>query len=60
MKRAYPRIDVEAELAKARVWSLANEDQRKTRRGVKKFITGWIGRAAPQVKSKVDSIRELT
>ena len=43
---AYPRIDVLAELRKARAWCVANPAQRKTRRGVGKFLNGWLSRAA--------------
>lgn len=42
---AYPRIDVVAELRKARAWSIANPAQRKTPRGASKFVNGWLSRA---------------
>lgn len=42
---AYPRIDVAAELRKARAWSIANPAQRKTPRGASKFVNGWLSRA---------------
>ena len=42
---AYPRIDVAAELRKARAWSIANPAQRKTPRGANKFVNGWLSRA---------------
>jgi hypothetical protein len=44
-RKAYPRIDVLAELRKARAWCVANPGQRKTRRGVGKFVNGWLSRA---------------
>jgi hypothetical protein len=44
-RKAYPRIDVSAELRKARAWCVANPTQRKTRRGVGKFVNGWLSRA---------------
>ena len=43
---AYPAIDVLAEARKARVWVLASPANRKTARGMPKFLTGWIGRAS--------------
>jgi hypothetical protein len=46
LKAAFPNVDLAAELAKARVWCVANPGQRKTRRGVGKFLNGWMGRAA--------------
>lgn len=42
---AYPKIDLPAELAKVRAWTFANPANRKTRRGVGKFLNGWLGRA---------------
>ncbi len=44
-EQAYPKIDVAAELRKARAWCVANPTQRKTRRGIGKFINGWLSRA---------------
>lgn len=44
-RAAYPRIDVMGELRKARAWCFANPAQRKTRRGVGKFVNGWLSRA---------------
>lgn len=40
----YPAVDVMQELRKMRGWCLANPDKRKTRRGVRKFINGWLAR----------------
>lgn len=51
-RSAYPRIDVLAELRKARAWCFANPAQRKTPRGVGKFVNGWLSRAeADKAKS---------
>ena len=44
-RAAYPRIDVLAELRKARAWCVANPAKRKTRRGVGKFASSWLSRA---------------
>ncbi len=46
LANAFPAIDVLAECRKARVWILANPANRKTARGMEKFLLGWIGRAA--------------
>lgn len=43
---AYPRVDVPGEIRKARAWCVASPAQRKTRRGVGKFLNGWLSRAA--------------
>lgn len=42
---AYPVVDVRAELVKARVWLRASPQRLKTRRGMGKFIVGWLGRS---------------
>ena len=40
----YPAADVMRELRKMRGWCLSNPDKCKTRRGVLKFINGWLAR----------------
>lgn len=45
-ERTYPRVNIPGELLKARSWSVANPTQRKTPRGVGKFLNGWLSRAA--------------
>lgn len=42
---AYPGIDVETELRKAKAWCEANPQRRKTARGVKAFLVSWLSRA---------------
>lgn len=49
---AYPAIDPAAEARKARAWSLSNPANRKTRRGVGKFLNGWMARAQRDAESK--------
>jgi hypothetical protein len=44
LQKAYPYVDVAAELQKMRVWSISNPQKRKTRRGINRFITMWISR----------------
>ncbi len=39
-------LDVDAELAKAAAWCIANPTKRKTARGMARFLAGWVGRAA--------------
>ena len=41
----YPAVDVMQELRKMRGWLDSNPKNRKTRAGVKKFITNWLARA---------------
>lgn len=45
MQKAYPRVDIIAELGKMRAWTLANTSNRKTRRGLPRFINSWLSRA---------------
>lgn len=41
---AYPAVNILTELHKMKVWLDANPKNRKTSRGIKKFIIGWLGR----------------
>lgn len=40
----YPAVDVLQQLRNMRGWLLSNPDRRKTKRGIKRFITGWLSR----------------
>lgn len=51
-RSAYPRIDPEAECRKARAWCLGSPANRKTRRGVGKFLNSWMARAEKDVAAK--------
>lgn len=44
-KDCYPAVDVEQELLKMAAWSDGNPKLRKTRKGVRRFITNWLARA---------------
>lgn len=54
MQECYPAINVEGELKKMRGWLLANENKRKTHRGMKRFINSWLSRAKPEPVNKPD------
>lgn len=41
----YPAADIEQELRNIRGWCMANPTRRKTRRGIRRFINGWLSRA---------------
>lgn len=43
-KQAYPKVDIENQLMQMRSWCDANPQKRKTKRGIKKFITSWLAR----------------
>jgi hypothetical protein len=41
----YPGIAIDVELRKAKGWLLANPKRRKTKKGIAKFLHGWLGKA---------------
>jgi len=40
--RTFPKVDVDQALRTMEAWALANPALRKTRRGVERFVTGWL------------------
>lgn len=55
LKDLYPAVDVEQALRGMRGWLDSNPRNKKTPRGIKRFITGWISREqdkAPRVSDK--------
>lgn len=55
LKGLYPAVDIEQALRNMRGWLDSNPRNRKTPRGIKRFITGWISRdqdKAPRVPDK--------
>lgn len=44
MAQLYPAVDVMQQLAAMRGWLLGNPTKRKTRTGIKRFITAWLAR----------------
>jgi hypothetical protein len=51
LKPLYPAVDVESELRKMAGWLLGNPKNRKTERGIMRFITGWLAKAQDRAKS---------
>ncbi len=47
-KQVYTAINVEFELKKMIAWLVSNPSNRKTKRGIMRFINGWLSRAKPQ------------
>lgn len=45
LRQLYPAVDVEQEFRKMYGWLDSNPRNRKTARGIKRFITSWLGRA---------------
>jgi hypothetical protein len=51
-QKTYPTLDVMGELRKALQWTLDDTGRRKTKRGARKFLGGWLGRAQNQGRGR--------
>ena len=63
LRQLYPAVDVEQEFREMYAWLDSNPKNRKTERGIKRFITGWLGRAqdkAPAMRSAAPDNRRMT
>ena len=61
LQELYPAVNVEQALRSMRGWLDANPKNRKTPRGIKRFITGWIAREqdkAPRVERKTNHFNQ--
>ena len=58
-QQAYPDLDVKRELYQMASWCDANLSKRKSRRGVEKFINGWLNRSQKdgQQNSKKEEVK---
>ena len=45
LQDSYPHVAVEKEIKAAAAWCEANPSRRKTARGVRRFVNGWLARA---------------
>ncbi|HIR26556.1 MAG TPA: phage replisome organizer N-terminal domain-containing protein [Candidatus Choladousia intestinigallinarum] len=52
LQESYPAVDVEQEIREMREWIDANPKNRKTPRGIKRFITGWLSREQDRAPRK--------
>lgn len=52
LQELYPAADVRQELRKMRGWLDSNPKNRKTPRGIKRFITGWLAREQDRAPRK--------
>ena len=43
-KRLYPRVDIDNAFREMRAWCNSNPAKRKTARGIKRFVNGWLSR----------------
>lgn len=47
LRATYPRIDVNHQLQKARLWLIANPARQKTKRGMTRFLNNWMSNQKP-------------
>ena len=59
-QKTYKEIDVHLELDKMESWLDANQQNRKTRRGIKRFINSWLNRANEQGGSPIEVPKKKT
>jgi Fe2+ or Zn2+ uptake regulation protein len=57
---AYPSLDLSLELKRMRMWLDADVTRRKTKRGINKFIVGWLGRQPALVAGSNRAARPLS
>lgn len=48
--RLYPAVDVHQAFRDMRAWCNSNKERRKTRRGIKRFVNGWLSREQDKAK----------
>lgn len=58
LKSAYPGIQVEGEIGKMIAWCVCNPAQRKTKRGILRFVNGWLNRAKPSQAPSVTTTQK--
>jgi hypothetical protein len=46
--KAYPAVNVVAELQKMRVWAMSNPTMQKTTTGIPRFVNAWLSKAQDQ------------
>jgi len=51
-QQAFPSVDVVGELLRARIWCKDNPTKRKTAKGVRRFLSGWLGKEQDRGGSK--------
>ena len=54
--RLYPGVDVKKAFREMRSWSNSNPEKRKTRKGVKRFVNGWLSREQDSGKRSTNKL----
>ena len=44
-EKAYPALDIKHEVSQMRIWSLSSPANRKTKKGITRFVNGWLSRS---------------
>jgi hypothetical protein len=57
---AFPGVDIPRELQKLRQWNLSHPRQRKTSRGIRAHITGWLSKAQDRSRPNTPGAVELS
>ena len=50
--RVYPNVDIQREFERMRQWCLSNPAKRKTKRGIRRFVTNWLDGEQNRPKKK--------
>lgn len=56
-KQLYPAVDVMQCLRNMKGWLMSNPQKRKTARGIKRFITGWLSREQDSGRSTAQAVK---
>jgi len=59
-KNAFPRLNIIDQLNRMAMWCFSNPSQRKTKRGILRFINAWLARAKPEQTHSNGSTVRLT
>lgn len=58
--KVYPNVDIFREFERMRQWCISNPTKRKTKRGIRRFVTNWLdseqNKPRKQAASKIDAI----
>ena len=57
-RKAYPRLDLDDQLHRIAAWNASNKDKRKTIRGIRRHINGWLDRQDEKLKAVNKSAEE--
>lgn len=58
-KRLYPSVDIKQEFRNMRGWCMSNPTKRKTKRGINKFVNGWLSRQQDSGKTQSKQINKF-